>query len=369
MFGINVEYKQAGDLRFPKFVENIKGKSVLAVADVNTEKYLLPLLEEIKSYIKDVEVLIFPDEELVPDEPVYDKIAEKAKGKDWLLMAGSGTLNDLGKYVGSKLGIKNSTLATAPSMDGYISTVAAIMTQGKKVTLPAQSPSDVLIDADILAESPSFMIGAGIGDIIGKYNSLLDWRMANLKNGEPINEESVALTLKAVDCVLDNMDKILEYNPEGMNYLMDALITSGYAMVIAGNSRPASGGEHHTSHWLEMDYVKKGLPVPLHGIKVGLGTLVCITLYRYLKENNVKFNNSDAVYAEVDKLPKEEDVIAILKRLNTPTKYREIGVSEELLSEMLFNAYTVRERYTILSLCRELDVMKDAVPMLVKKYW
>ncbi len=369
MFGINVEYKVDGSSRFPKFTENIKGKNILAVADVNTEKYLYPLIEEIKAYAGKIDVLIFPDEELVPDEPVYGKIAEQAKGKDWLLMVGSGTLNDLGKYVGAGLGIKNSTLATAPSMDGYISTVAAIMTKGRKVTLPAQSPSDVLIDADILAEAPSFMIGAGIGDIIGKYNSLLDWRMSHLKNGELINEESVALTLKAVDCVLDNMDEILEYNPQGMNYLIDALITSGYAMVIAGNSRPASGGEHHTSHWLEMDFVKKGLPVPLHGIKVGLGSLVCISLYRYLKENNIQFNNCDAVYKEVDKLPKEEDIIAILKRLNTPTKYREIGISEDLLTEMLFNAYTVRERYTVLSLCRELDVMKDAVPILVKKYW
>ncbi len=368
MFGINVEYKKDGALRFPEFTENIKGKSVLAVADINTEKYLLPLLDEIKPFIKDVELLVFDAEELVPDEDAYGKMEEKAKGKDWILVAGSGTLNDLGKYVGAKLKIKNSTLATAPSMDGYISTVAAIMTEGRKVTLPAQSPSDVLVDADVLVTAPSHMIGAGIGDIIGKYNSLLDWRMANLKNGEPINEESVELTLKAVDCVLNNMDKILEYNPQGMIYLMDALITSGYAMVIAGNSRPASGGEHHTSHWLEMDYVKKGLPVPLHGIKVGLGTLVCISLYRYLKEKNVQFNNCDKVYAEVDKLPKEDDIIEILKRLKTPTCYREIGVDKDLLTEMLFNAYTVRERYTVLSLCRELDVMKDAVPMLVEKY-
>lgn len=369
MFGINVEYKKDGALRFPEFTQNIKGKSVLAVADVNTEKYLKGLLEEIKGELKDVEVLIFSDEELVPDESAYNKMEELAKGKDWILVAGSGTLNDLGKYVGSKLGIKNSTLATAPSMDGYISTVAAIMTEGKKVTLPAQSPNDVLVDADILADAPSHMIGAGIGDIIGKYNSLLDWKLAYYKNGELINNESIELTLKAVDCVLDNMDKILEYNPQGMIYLMDALITSGYAMVIAGNSRPASGGEHHTSHWLEMDFVKKGLPVPLHGIKVGLGTLVCITLYRWIKENNVEFVNSDRVYEEVDKLPKEEEIIDILKRLNTPTKYREIGVSEELLAEMLMNAYTVRERYTILSLCKEFDIMKDAVPMLVKKYW
>lgn len=369
MFGINVEYKKDGAIRFPEFTQNIKDKNVLAVADVNTEKYLKGLLDEIKGELKSVEVLIFPDEELIPDENAYDKMAELAKGKDWILVAGSGTLNDLGKYVGSKLGIKNSTLATAPSMDGYISTVAAIMTEGKKVTVPAQSPNDVLVDADILAEAPSHMIGAGIGDIIGKYNSLLDWKLSYYKNGEVINNESVELTLKAVDCVLDNMDKILEYNPQGMIYLMDALITSGYAMVIAGNSRPASGGEHHTSHWLEMDFVKKGLPVPLHGIKVGLGTLVCITLYRWIKENNVQFVNSDRVYEEVDKLPKEEEIIDILKRLNTPTKYREIGVSEELLAEMLMNAYTVRERYTILSLCKEFDIMKDAVPMLVKKYW
>ena len=112
MFGINVEYKKEGAFRFPEFTQNIKGKSVLAVADINTEKYLKGLLDEIKGELKAVDVLIFPDEELVPDESAYNKMEELAKGKDWILVAGSGTLNDLGKYVGSKLGIKNSTLAT-----------------------------------------------------------------------------------------------------------------------------------------------------------------------------------------------------------------------------------------------------------------
>ncbi len=368
MFGINVEYKNKVGPSYPIFNQNVKDKKVLAVCDVNTEKFFLPLLEEIKPIVKEIKFLKFDDEELVPDETAYGRMEKEVVGCDWILVAGSGTLNDLGKYVGSKCGIKNSTLATAPSMDGFISTVAAIMTGGKKVTLPAQSPSDILVDPEILAQAPAHMIGAGVGDILGKYNSILDWRLANLKNGEPINEESIALTLKAVDDVLNNMDKILEYNPQGMVYLMDALITSGYAMVIAGNSRPASGGEHHTSHYLEMDFVKKGLPVPLHGIKVGLGTLVCISLYRYIKDNNVQFNNCDKVYELVDKLPKEEEIISHLKRLNTPVTYTEIGVDKALLEEMLLNAYTVRERYTILSLCKELDIMKDAVPMLIEKY-
>jgi len=368
MFGINVEYKKDGKVRFPEFTKEIEGKKIFAVSDVNTEKYLLPLLEEIKPFVKDIRTLTFSDEELVPDEHAYGKMEEELGDADWILVAGSGTLNDLGKYVGAKMGKPNSTLATAPSMDGYISTVAAIMTEGRKVTLPAQAPKDVLIDPEVVATAPGHMVGAGVGDILGKYNSILDWKLANFKNGEPVNEESVALTLKAVDDVLANMDKILGYDPEGMVYLMDALITSGYAMVIAGNSRPASGGEHHTSHYLEMDFVKKGLPVPLHGIKVGLGTLVCISIYRWLKAKNVQFNGCEKVYEEVEKLPKEEDIIAILKRLNTPVTYTEIGVDKALLEEMLFNAYTVRERYTVLSLMKEMDLMKEVVPMLVEKY-
>lgn len=368
---VNAEYKNKG-VSYPTYFNRIKGKKVLIIADDNTKKFIGVIEPELKKYAKNIKTLVLSpngSKDLIPDETAYERVIKEAESFDNILAVGSGTLNDIAKYAAFNLKITNSVLATAPSMDGYVSTVAALMRNSKKVTLDAQSPSDVLIDTDILATAPSIMVAAGVGDILGKYNSLLDWRMSHLKNGEPINEEAVSVTLDAVVAVRNNLDKILKYDKEGLKYLMDALVVSGTAINIAGSSRPASGAEHHTSHYLEMWFADHGLPIPLHGIKVGLGTMVCITLYRELKKENYKFNNSDEVYKYVDDLPDEEEIKEIFRKLNAPTRYRDIGVSKELMREMLLNCYKVRERYTVLRMCVENGIMERFVPMLIEKYW
>ena len=36
------------------------------------------------------------------------------------------------------------------------------------------------------------------------------------------------------------------------------------------------------SHYLEMDFLRRGKRIPLHGVKVGLGTMVSLYLYHTL---------------------------------------------------------------------------------------
>lgn len=367
MYGINVEYKTA-EGGYPEFFHFAKGKSVFAFCDLNTEKFLLPIVEAIKSEAVSVTVYTIPEAEPVPTETLCDEIIEKANGADLLLAAGSGTLNDINKYAAVNLGISCATLATAPSMDGYVSGVSALTFGGKKITLNTKTPDWLIIDCDVLAAAPSEMIAAGIGDVVGKYNCLLDWKMSVAKNGEGYNEEAVSTMLRAVDTCMNNIDKILKGDPEGARTLIDALITSGYAMVIAGNSRPASGGEHHTSHYLEMDFVRRGERVPLHGLKVALGTMVCIRLYNTVLEKQIRFKGCEDIYEEIKKLPKVEEIRDILKKLNAPYRYRDIGVSEALLRETLLNAYTVRERYTVLTLMKDLGLMETVLDELVKEF-
>ncbi|MBR2461036.1 MAG: sn-glycerol-1-phosphate dehydrogenase [Clostridia bacterium] len=368
MYGITVEYKN-GRGEYPALLQLAAGKRVLGFCDLNTHKYLLPLAEQVKAVAGSVNIHLIAEDEPIPDEAVCEDVLQAARDCELLIAAGSGTLNDINKYVSFKLGIPCATLATAPSMDGYVSGVSALMTEGKKVTLNTKSPEILLVDCDILACAPPVMVAAGIGDVVGKYNCLLDWKMAHLKNGEAYNRQAVSTMLSAVDACMGNVDKILSGSPEGARTLIDALITSGYAMVIAGNSRPASGGEHHTSHYLEMDFARRGERIPLHGLKVALGTMVCIRLYNYLLENKIEFNNCREVYDGICSLPTVEEIRGILVKLNAPCRYRDIGVSEELLREMLMNAYTVRERYTVLTLFRELGLMERVTDMLVDEFF
>ncbi len=60
---------------------------------------------------------------------------------------------------------------------------------------------------------------------------------------------------------------------------MNALIQSGLAMLMFGQSHPASGGEHHLSHYWEMEFLQKNRRQVLHGAKVGVSTILLTTLY------------------------------------------------------------------------------------------
>ena len=168
--------------------------------------------------------------------------------------------------------------ATAPSMDGFTSGVTPLIEKGFKITRNAQTVSDILMDFDVLRAAPRIMIGAGVGDILAKYCCLTDWRISSLLTGEKVNEEAFLLMLDAVRACDESIPQLLRGEAEGVEKLMDALLISGYAMVIAGNSRPASGAEHPMSHFLEMDFLRRGERIPLHGIKVGLGTMVSLYL-------------------------------------------------------------------------------------------
>ena len=89
--------------------------------------------------------------------------------------------------------------------------------------------------------------------------------------------------MEATKSVLESVDGIIEEEPQAYEKLMYGLLLSGIAMQMMGNSRPASGAEHHISHLIEMSPV--GLDISssaLHGEKVGVGTLMVIEEYKRL---------------------------------------------------------------------------------------
>lgn len=49
-------------------------------------------------------------------------------------------------------------------------------------------------------------------------------------------------------------------------------------MQMIGNSRPASGAEHHISHLWEMNVINEPIDA-LHGEKVSVGLIMCLEKY------------------------------------------------------------------------------------------
>lgn len=365
---INIEYRTENK-DFEVFYNYISNKKVAIVGDINTKPYLLEIKEKIEKYAKELKCLIFEDKQLVPDERAINETNILCQGMDYLLAVGSGTLNDLAKYVATINNIESGILATAPSMDGYASKGSALMINLEKVTLNVNMPHDFLIDLKILCDAPKDMIASGFGDIVGKYTCLTDWKLSHIINGEEINKKSYEMMEEALSNVINSFESISSYQNEGIKYLMDALVIAGLSMANCGNSRPASGSEHHQSHFLEMYFVKNQRLIPLHGIKVALGCLISLELYKHLLVTKKEFEHKEEIIRLVNELPSVEYIKAMLIKIGCPTRFSSLDISKEVFIDMLYNAYKVRDRYSILTFYAKYDLYDEMVDYLVENYY
>jgi len=253
-------------------------KAILLVADENTyaaagkqtEKYLEG---------KQVDRVIFPGNTvLIPNEDAIEKVQKVLPGHDLIVGIGSGVIQDLCKYVAFFGDLPYYVVATAPSMDGYASTGAAMITGGMKVTYNARVPAAILADTAVLKDAPFDMIQAGYGDIVGKYSALNDWKLSQAVNGEYLCPAIYDMTMDALKQTLQLAQALVNREEEGVKVLMEALVLVGIAMSFAGSSRPASGSEHHFSHFFEITGIVNDEPYFPHGIDVAYSTVLTAKL-------------------------------------------------------------------------------------------
>ncbi len=214
------------------------------------------------------------DRILVPDEAAVDAVTAELDGIHLIIGIGSGVIQDLCKYVSHQNNIPYLVVATAPSMDGYCSNGAAMIMGGMKVTYPAGLPLAIVADIDVLKNAPIDMIKAGYGDIIGKFSALNDWKLAHCILGEYFCPYIYSLTEEQIDRTLRLASGILERNDDSVKALIEALVIIGILMSFAGSSRPASGSEHHLSHFFEITGILNNREYFPHGIDVAFSTVI-----------------------------------------------------------------------------------------------
>ena len=226
---------------------------ILLVADENTFATCGAQVEASLGSKLDAKMIFSGDPLLVPNESAIEAIQGELKANtDLILGIGSGVIQDLCKYVSFEAGLPYHIIATAPSMDGYASKGAAMILGNMKVTVNAHVPEVILADLDILKDAPMAMIQSGYGDILGKFSCLNDWKLSAAVNGEYFCPAVYGMVEEMLQRTKDLGQKLLARDPEAIGLLMEALIGVGIAMAFVGNSRPASGSEHHLSHFFEI---------------------------------------------------------------------------------------------------------------------
>ncbi len=330
------------------------GKPVLLVADENTLSAAGEALEGALSRegIEPVRFVIPGERVPVPDEALVGSVLVACPPDAGCIIAvGSGTINDTCRYVSYRTGIPYVVYATAPSMDGYASTVSPLIVGGKKITYPARGAAGIWADPGVLERSPVRLWRAGFGDILGKFTALTDWRLARELRGEYFCADTESLVTRAVSVCVRDLEGAGRLDAA---HLMEALVLSGLAMGLVGNSRPASGAEHHLAHFWEVRALAEGREHPLHGESVGAATVVSARLYSLMRN----------FLPTGFEIPDEGLIARLLGRAGCAASPRDLGISRDVFHESLLRAMEIRDRYTILRLCDErgtLGALAEAV--------
>lgn len=281
------------------------------------------------------------EEILIPDEKAVGKMFMELEQETGMIVAvGSGTLNDMAKYMSARTKIPYTIVCTAPSMDGYASDGAPLMNGGRKISYKATLPYAIVGDTDIMKDAPMHMLHAGYGDVIGKLTALADWKLSQEHTGEYYCETIVKLVEKAIDKVVSNTKELAEREENAVLYLIEALTLTGVAMGLIGVSRPASGAEHMLSHYWEMAFIADHKFPELHGIKVGIATPIIAAIFDEMQENLPESVKEMA--------PSREYIEGLLKEVGAPVYPKEVGIDKDLFYRSLLEGNTVRERYSIL---------------------
>ncbi len=224
---------------------------------------------------------VFPESPVKPTEhTVGSSIMHFDFTCDSIIGVGSGVINDTAKILAHTTGRRYIAVATAPSMDGFVSGTSSMDRDGLKVSLYSTAPWAVIGDLDILQAAPLHLLRAGIGDMLAKIISLREWELARIIVGEYFCPITAALVQRAVDRVLKYSSGLEKRDPETISAIMEGLLMAGIAMNYAGMSRPASGMEHYFSHiWDMRSLAFHDAKCEQHGIQAGLGTLYSLQAY------------------------------------------------------------------------------------------
>jgi len=252
---------------------------------------------------------------------------------------GGGTKIDIAKLSSSYQGVPFISVPTTASHDSMASPFASIKGMGRPYSIKAQSPIAVIADTSIIMSAPYRFTASGCGDVLSKITSTRDWKLAHEKREEYYAQYASSLASMSAKHVIENADLIKPKSVEGVRVLIEALVSCGVAMCIAGTSKPCSGSEHLFSHALDLITPKHGL----HGEQCGLGTIMMAALHGM----------------------DWEVVRDTLKKVGAPTSAGEIGIDDKYVVEALVKAREIRpERYTILN---EKPLTRKSARELAKK--
>lgn len=401
--------------RVPEFIRRRGlGENCVLVADGNTWKVAG---EDVHKALTAagfrVELCLIEREgEVQPDElSVGQLLLTLQPETEFIVAVGSGTLTDTARVNAARTGLPFVSVGTAPSMDGYTSVVAPLLLKGLKIHRSGPCPEIIVCDLDVLRTAPLSLVRSGVGDVLGKYIAIADWKIGNLINGEPYCPTCGEIVIDAVNRLLANADEIGAKTEKGMRTLIEALLLAGITIMIVGHSRAVASVEHSVTHYIDMKMLERHGSAPSHGATVGVCTLLCYPVFKrfaaagvpqvdvsalpgtdaaarrrwmldtwgefsgttIMDENPGDFLTREerqrraacaiARYGEIkaviDEMPPFEQVYAAMQRLGAPLTPADLNIDADIINVGMHCGKDYRTRYTLFKTLDELGLLED----------
>lgn len=408
--------------KLPFYVEKYGYKHPYIICDEITYKIAAKkceeLLEENKINYKTVVLKHLGFDEATLGEIVINMPIET----DLMIAVGTGSITDMIRYTSYKLRLPCFTVATGAPMDGFAASIGIVNVNNLKATMQAHNSELIIGDTDILKTAPYRMTVAGFGDLIGKLTCINDWELARIINNEHYCGSIVKLVKNFVESVLNDSGRIKDREPSVLGDVMRGLVLSGAAISLYGDSRPASGAEHHMSHYWETVMEQRGEVHAMHGEQVAVGTVLVLMLAELLAKTKPDFekarnfvrgfdkerwceeikrcygsaagevfsieekagkNNVASCLARIDSMEANWDKIAlqlatlpssaflksVLDDIGCPSTPAQIGIDADTLKDTFLYCKEVRPRYTIFQTVYDLGLMDEFSDIIINKLY
>ncbi len=349
-------------------------------------------------HLKADQEIVLPSQGLRSEDVLIEDMMTKLDNPEVLVAFGAGTIMDFGRYPAYKLGIPFVAVPTLASSDGFTASICSVILNGQKKSISMKAPALVVADLDIIKGAPKRLVSSGVNDILAKYVSLADWKIATLVSGEDYCPMVAGLAQEALDIMREAADKMAATGEIDHEAMTMAQMKSGLTMQLWDNSRAASGAEHLMAHLVEMKPPRFEQAEGIHGECVGVGTFAAVKEYHRLaklrpkarpfepltsewvmekfgerlydgimKENAPdkdilgKFDPQnivdhwDEIVEIINAIPPAEELEALYKACGCKYLPEHIGIDPSLSEEALDISAAIRNRLTLIRMKRVLD--------------
>ena len=347
-------------------------------------------------HIKADQEIVLPAQGLRSEDILIEDMMTKLEAPEVLVAFGAGTIMDFGRYPAYKLGIPFVAIPTLASSDGFTASICSVILNGQKKSISMKAPALVVADLDIIKGAPMRLVSSGINDILAKYISLADWKMATLVTDEDYCPMVAGLAQEALDIMRAAADKMAATGEIDHEAMTMAQMKSGLTMQLWDNSRAASGAEHLMAHLVEMKPPRFEKAEGIHGECVGVGTFAAAKEYHRLAKltpkakafeplnrewvlekfgerlaDGIMKENANDVLGTFDPqsivdhwdefleiigtIPPVEELEALYKACGCKYLPEHIGIDPSLSEEALDISAAIRNRLTLIRMKRVLD--------------